>query len=78
MPGVRDDIIIKGMVLAGNENYGGMLGAAAYLAKEIQDMGLLKEAEPINKKLHAAYVYFRDGLNDAIDKMQELIDSKLP
>jgi len=78
MPGIRDDIIVKAGILTGNcKPEGGMLGVAGELAEELEDMGLLADAQPINQKLHKAYVHFRDTLSEAIDEMSQLIDDKL-
>lgn len=70
MPGLRDDIIIKGRVLKG------MFKAARGEAKEVENHGLLKDCQDLDKKLRTAYEPFRDTLQEVIDEMEARVTKK--
>lgn len=71
MPGIRDDIIIKGHVLKG------MLKAAKHEAKKVQKHGLLGDCSDLDAKLQAAYVPFRDTLQAVTDEMERRVTNKV-
>lgn len=70
IPGIIDDIIIKKATLDG------LLKAAESQAQEIEELGMLPECEDIDKKLHAAYVPFRDALIWAAEEMKNRLTKK--
>lgn len=71
MPGIVDDIIIKGLVL------GGMFKAAKHEAEQVETHGLLADCADLDAKLHAAYEPFRDTLEEVIDEMKDRVTKKV-
>lgn len=71
MPGIRDDIIIKGGILEG------MFKVATHESGEIEKHGLLADCKDLDAKLRAAYVPFRDTLQWVIDEMEARVTKKV-
>jgi hypothetical protein len=71
MPGIRDDIIIKGRILKG------MFDAAEHESAEVEKHGLLHECADLDNDLRTAYVKFRDVLHNVIDEMEARVTKKV-
>jgi hypothetical protein len=71
MPGIRDDIIIKGKTLKG------MLKAAKHAAKQVEKQGLLPDCSDLDDKLRAAYIPFRNGLQEVTEEMEARVTAKV-
>jgi len=67
MPGLLDDIIIKGRQLPG------LLDAALHEAQEVEKYKMLGECADLDKKLHDAYVPFRQALIEVTDEMKDRV-----
>jgi adenine/guanine phosphoribosyltransferase-like PRPP-binding protein len=71
MPGVVDDIIIKGLVLRG------MFQAAEHAGAQVEKHGLLGQCKDLDAKLKAAYIPFRDTLEQVTEAMEKMVTDKV-
>ena len=71
MPGMRDDIIIKGWVLKG------MFKAARHAGKQVEKYDLLGQCKGLDKELRESYEQFRDTLQRVTDEMEAIVTKKV-
>lgn len=70
MPGLLDDAIIKRRILNAN------LRALIDEAQHIKTYGMLAECQDLDDKLRAAYVPFRDTLQEVLDETERRVSKK--
>jgi len=71
LPGIVDDIIIKNFVLEG------MFKAAVHAGAQVERHDLLGQCKDLDAKLKAAYVPFRDTLQEVTEAMEKMVTDKV-